>query len=262
MKQGIVPDLLRLNIAAAVARAKMVSQIPHTGLQGTLRESLVGSLFRPLLPPTCSVEAGTIVDALGTRFVTKSPLGKLKVEDDVVIVDREAMPPFLVDASSASKSIIPIESVLARLEIKTTLDATELRDAIDGAIAFNKLVNHLPEEDLRDGAALRCLFAFDTDLTLGGKTELERFEEQVLAAGWSMATPPIVALCVVGRGLWIHTTGAAGFAQWKFCPATSDHNEVLGLIGVLMNTLRLLRSKRVNARLGDYVLDPGDFADC
>jgi hypothetical protein len=258
MMKGVLPTLLRQHIAAAIQKAKTMSAIPHTGLQGRFRELLVGDVLAPLLPSTCMICRGTVIDSEGARFETRSPLGKYKVEDDILIVDRETIPPLLL---AEAEGVVPVESVLARFEIKSTLTATELRDAIDGAMLFNSLKNGLPAQDLLGSAALRCVFAFDTDLTMGGKSEFERFKEQVEEVGGNLDVPPVVALCVVGRGFWCHLNdGQVG--GWRYCPATGDHNEVLSMLGVVMNSLPALRAKRTSARLGAHVVDPNDFVPC
>jgi len=255
---GVLPTLLRQHIAAAVNKATTMSAIPHAGLQGRFRELLVGEVMAHLLPPTCMICRGTVIDSEGARFVTRSPLGKHKVEDDILIVDRETIPPLLL---SEAEGIVPVESVLARFEVKSTLTASELRDALDGAMLFNSLKNALGSADLLGSAALRCVFAFDTDLAIGGKSEFERLSELVEQAGADIKNPPIVALCVVGRGFWCHMNdGTAG--RWMQCTATADHNEVLSMLGVVMNSLPALRAKRASARLGSHVVDPNDFVPC
>lgn len=268
MMKGVVADLIRQNIANALTKSRLVGKIPHAGLQGGFREMLVESLLRPHLPPTCGLHSGTIVDRDGARFITKSPLGKTKVEDDVVIVDLEAIPPLFIDEQERGKSIIPVESVIARIEVKSTLNAVELRDALDGAMMFNSLGNALPKDALTDGAALRLLFAFDSDLAAGGKSEFVRLKEAVLAAHASMDIPPIMGLCVAGRGTWVHLDVDRSEAPdlpnsdgWNFCPPTPDHNEVLAFVGMIMNGVHRLRAKRVGARLGSYVVDLADFSE-
>jgi hypothetical protein len=256
--QGLIPDLLRKRIAHAIQQAADLQAVPHTGLRGRFRELLVGDVIEPLLPPTCGIYSGTAIDSNGVRFEQLSDDGSNRVEDDILIVDREVIPPILF-RQLINDGIIPYESVLARTEVKSRLNATELKKAIDGAKLFRAMGMGLPPADLIGSAPLRDIFAFGTDLQPGGMSEFERLAKNVIAAGGRMDEPPITSLCVVGRGTWGHLNGDDGKGEWKFCPPTPEYNEVLTYLGVLLNSLPGLRTKRQAARFGNYLVDPADF---
>lgn len=160
---------------------------------------------------------------------------------------------------SVTDGIVPIESVLARIEVKSKLTASELKDAVLGAMQFKAL--GMAIDDLTDAEELRCLFAFGTDLANGGKTEMVRLREAFEAHNVDSKEPPIVALCVVGRGCWLHSSKTDGSPYWAYCPADAEFSEVLTFVGVLLNSFPNLRAKRRSARLGSYVVDMSKVTD-
>ena len=75
---------------------------------------LIKELFKPLLPADVGVTSGQII-------ACKS--GKISREQDIIIFDGSILPAMSFDSSIA---IIPIESVLYTIEIKSTISRNEL----------------------------------------------------------------------------------------------------------------------------------------
>ena len=107
-------------VAAAIGAAKAAAAVTQSGVKGTIREILVRDLFRPLLPSDLGVGTGQIATAKN----------ELSPQQDVVIFDRRILPSVLFEETVG---IFPVESVLATVEVKTTLTAAELRSAYDNA---------------------------------------------------------------------------------------------------------------------------------
>jgi hypothetical protein len=112
--------LLSSRVMSAVNDAKAVAAISHRGVRGRIREILVGELFRPLAPADIGVGTGQVI----------SSAGDTSAEQDVVIYDRRVLPPALFQGDMG---VFPIESVVATVEVKTTLTAQELKSAHDSA---------------------------------------------------------------------------------------------------------------------------------
>ncbi len=249
MKSSLIATILSSRIRGVIAEAKALQDIPHSGLRGRFRELVLTRLVGPMLPPSCLAIHGTAVDVEGDRFAKDGE--KLRTEDDVLVVDRDRVPSLLF---SEGEGIVPVEAVLAKIEVKSVLTRGELRDAIDGAISFRKIPLALPDEDLVEGAALRCIFAFDSDSTKKG--EYQRLLELIRESGWNEATPPISSMCIVGKGCWVFASLAhGGSSGWHFSPADENHSEVCTFLGTLMNSLPMLREKRRGARLGSHLID-------
>jgi len=107
-------DLALVRINAAVAAAQAAAKMSHQGLKGQLREIFVRELLRPLLPVYIGLGTGQIITARN----------KYSPQQDVVVYDTRLLPPFLADPSIG---LFPIESVLYSIEVKSKLNATELR---------------------------------------------------------------------------------------------------------------------------------------
>lgn len=106
--------LLSSHVMTAVNAARAAAAISHRGVRGRIREILVGELFRPLAPADIGVGTGQVI----------SSAGDTSAEQDVVIYDRRVLPPALF---KGDLGVFPIESVVATIEVKTTLTAQELK---------------------------------------------------------------------------------------------------------------------------------------
>lgn len=266
---AVTTMLMAARARQAVEEAKAMRSIPHRGLRGRFREILVGNLVKPFLPPTCSIVHGTVVDVDGQRFLPSVPRAdqgavdesqdvdttKVKTEDDVLIVDNAILPPFF---RSEAEGIVPLDAVLARIEVKSTLTAPELKDAILGAGQFRKLAVSLGKEDLPGSAALRLVFAFASDLK--EKSEFTRLKECLSPQNGT--EPDLSGLCVAGRGFWFYgKTASDGADGWRVVKASDDHRELRHFVSLLLNTLPTLRAKRQSARFGAYTVALSDIEE-
>ena len=113
-------DLLVGQAVKAVSAAQYAKSVTHAGLKGQLREIVVRDLLRPLLPFEFVVGTGQIVSAYGD---TSNQI-------DVVVCDRRIVPPILYEEVSG---IFLIESSLVTVEVKSTIDVSDLQAAHDSA---------------------------------------------------------------------------------------------------------------------------------
>lgn len=232
-------DLFISRITAAIGTARAAAEVTHTGVKGTIREILIRDLFRPLLPSDVGIGTGHIATAQGES----SP------QQDVIIYNRRILPPVLFEESTG---IFPVESVLAIVEVKTTLTATELRSAYENAKTIQHY-SYLSGARVRGGEqptlhniknAIFTIFALNSDLAVGGKTELERFTE--LYAG---VDPPVRAICVSGRGYLFYTD------EWCYIPMSDEHQETMSFIVGLIDMLFEVGLTRQQPGLVAYLMD-------
>ena len=226
-------------IATAIGAARATEGVTHTGVKGTIREILIRELFRPLLPSDVGVGTGQIATAVG----------ELSPQQDVIIYNRRILPPVLFEETTG---IFPVESVLAMVEVKTTLTAGELRSTYNNA----KTIQHytyLSGDRIKDGEkpiphmvknAISTIFALNSDLAVEGKTELERLT--ALNAG---NDPPIRAICVSGRGYWFYTD------EWRHISANEEHQETMSFIVGLIDMLSEVALTRRQPGLVAYLMD-------
>jgi hypothetical protein len=253
MNQLLV-DILRVRIQGAVAAASAIDSIAHEGLKGRIREIFVEELLTPFLPSYAGVGTGKIIDAEEGQ----------SAECDVVIYDRDVMPPLFLGRREA---LFPIESVLYSIEVKTTLNAAELRDATTNAKRIKELKNQPPRypegqgyntvlkskhESLRPAPAC-CLFAFGTDMQGERKTELQRYEE-IADNKDKEGVPYLGSLCVVGRALFVFGKKGESGDEWRTWEADSNSREVLIFLGSLLDTIPETRLKRGYPAWSNYVI--------
>jgi len=96
-------------------------------MAGTLRELFVAKLMAPCCPQVFCLGKGKVIDRTG----------KLSSETDVVIYNKSRFSPLLFDEITG---IFPVESVTYAIEVKTTVTATEIHDAINKARALRLLL--------------------------------------------------------------------------------------------------------------------------
>jgi hypothetical protein len=163
--------------------------------------------------------------------------------------------------------IFPIEASLMTVEVKSELSLCALRAAHASAAKVAQF-RHAP----RVGAAavptdqpetgrrkprgktekqrkeriehvVPYLLAFDTDLTLGGKSEVERYDEALAGVA-----PSILGICAVGRSFWFRDKDT--WIEWKF---PTQYGEVVGFITTVVNICQRIASTRFQPDLRWYV---------
>jgi hypothetical protein len=207
------------------------------GVKGTVLEILVRDLFRPLLPADIGVGTGQILDCA---------VGRLSPQVDVILYDKSILPPILFDQSNG---VFPIEAVLYAIEVKTTLTHRDLETAHENAKALHSF-SYIPGR-IREGdpplpplqRVRSVLFALNSDLAEGGKTEAARYKEI-----YKQEPTYITGICVAGREYWYRQhTG------WVRFNLPDDFSEVLAFIAGVMNTYRFVSQSRGYPPLGYYI---------
>ena len=232
-------ELILARVQAAVVAAKAVTNIANPGLKGELREIVIRDLLYPLLPSDVGVGTGTIVSAYDRQ----------SAQQDVVIFDKRILPPIVLEQSTG---IFPIESALYTIEVKSKMTADEITTSHTSAKDLKGFRYTSGDYDESGKATdhivtkvVSAVLAFDTDLTVGGKNDAERYD-QIRGPG----DPAIRVICVVGRGYWYWSQN-----KWKTWKRTYEFEEVVGFIAGVMNTYRMIATTRKEPRLGRYLTD-------
>jgi hypothetical protein len=208
----------------------------------------------PFLPSFVGVGTGKIID---------SEQGQ-SAECDVVIYDRDVVPPLLLGQREA---LFPIESVLYSIEVKTTLNVAELRDATAKAKRVRELKNCPPRYPERQGydtvlrihrdslrpAPVCCLFAFGTSIKGKRKTDLQRYQEIVDNTD-NEGIPYISSLCVVGHAHYFFGKKSESGDSWHTSHADSNSGEVLMFLAGLLDTIPETRLRRGYPAWSNYVI--------
>jgi len=101
----------------------LTEEIDHPVEKGGFREYFISQLVRPLIPVHFGIGNGIIIDKNGKQ----SP------QIDVLIYDKRRLQPIF---EADNRGIYPVDSIMAVVEIKTKLTATELAKLEKTALAF------------------------------------------------------------------------------------------------------------------------------
>jgi hypothetical protein len=167
-------DIFLARAQAAVGAARSVSSVGQAALKGQLQEIVMRGLLRPLLPQGIGIGSGLII----------SSDGETSTQQDIILFDADVAPPAVFEGEIG---IFPVESVLFVVEVKSRLSATDVRNANEAAECLSKLTHAPPlgqdawtAGDHVEGC-IPVLFAFDSDLTEHGRTEVERYDSLLVA---------------------------------------------------------------------------------
>ncbi|MDX2214700.1 MAG: DUF6602 domain-containing protein [Oculatellaceae cyanobacterium bins.114] len=107
------------------AEGKKAEILQHMGNRGSARESFILKFLQDFLPETVGIGTGEIFDRGGRR----------SKQIDIVIYDRA----FPIPKIGIDQWLFPIEAVIATIEVKSELNSSELRRALDNCMSVVKL---------------------------------------------------------------------------------------------------------------------------
>lgn len=96
----------------------ITSQIEHRPTKGNFREDIIKEFLRQYLPENFGICKGLVIDAEGNQ----------SKQQDILIYDKATTPKFLVGEAD---TVLPIESILATIGVKSILNQTELQKALE-----------------------------------------------------------------------------------------------------------------------------------
>jgi hypothetical protein len=108
----------------------------------------------------------------------------------------------------------------------------------------------LNQRQVETSPVIPGLFAFDSDLTENGESEIERYQR---LDSCNPTDPLLRAICVVGRGYWYYDNRDN---RWVFLHPSQEHDEVVGFLSGVMNTIPDALASRGRPRLGNYLMTP------
>ena len=237
MPNKIYRDRIINQINYAVKEAENAPEIGHPGLVGRIRELAISNVFGPSLPSGFEIGTGKICDRKGGQ----------SDETDLIIYNKGILPPVMY---SERDGVFPIEACFYSIEVKSKSTASTIQDAIKKGKRVLQLdhANASVDRPLNVSIVILTFFAFDSDLSDSGISELQRYASY--DPQWR-ETPILKAICVVGKGYWYHNRNDS---RWVFYPPTETYDEVVDLVSGTVNTLGLARLHPRQAVLGQYLM--------
>lgn len=237
MANQIFRDHVIKNIRGAMQEYSNAAMVDHPGLKGHIREIALTNMFKPILPLGVDIGNGKIIDYTGNQ----------SREIDIIIYTKKILAPILYDIKFG---IFPIESCLYSIEVKSKITSSEIKDTISKALKLRSLKYIYEKYGQFISPVIPAIYAFDTDLELDGKSEIDRYKE---CDELFYEDPIIPVICVARRGYW-------WFNQrekiWTFHLPSAEFDEVIDFLGGVINTVPDIISKRGETSLGWYLMEP------
>lgn len=264
-----VRERLRIDAERLIGAGALESCTPHSGLRGRFRELLVQTILAPWLPPYAQCGTGMIVDC-NCRW-------RNHTQEDIVIFDASLIPPVL-SGHGVFEGVFPVDGVLARIEVKSRLDATALRASLSAASDVLRMNFATGIEGRIWPLPINHIFAYDTDLRPDGPRDAEwhRLLSITQELGLDNSGPypnvpsPVTSLCVAGRGAWSWArTQLDKECRWVAANLQVPQDEILFFVSLLSNTCYALHAERhgfdpnqsVAGGIGRYIITEESFRD-
>lgn len=192
-------DRMRADAAHLITLGQNEAKLQHQGLKGRFRELLINDLLAPWLPPYISCGTGMII--------ADKNIARKSTQDDVIIFDKSLIPPILASTNHASEGVFLFNSVIARIEVKSTLTKVGIEDFIKATLEITKLNFSVQEGfvDINLYGPINCLFAYASDAK--GADDRDYQLKRVLAAMEEQGCDPLSGkvsiICIPQYGFWM-----------------------------------------------------------
>lgn len=251
-------DKLRADSSHLIDSSKNEEKISHNGLRGRFRELLINNILIPWLPPY--VRCGT-----GTIIATENKIRE-STQDDIIIYDLSINPPVLV-SDKAPEGVFLYNSVLVRIEVKSTLNREGLREFCTSSQELSKMNFSAHGITQSYTGCFNILFAYKSDSKGDEDFELKRLFSVMKELNINVLSGIVSAICVVGKGFW-----KLGRSQdrlvWQRLDSDRPEDHIVWFVGTTSNSCfdsHLSRQgrdryKSLEGGIGTYLNHP--FIDC
>jgi len=237
MKDYIV-NRLRIDSAHILAMAENESLIQHPGLKGRLRELLIDNILAPWLPPYVSCGTGMIISA--------EDIQRQSTQDDIIIYDSSLVPPVLA-SHHAPEGVFLFNSVISRVEVKSTLSREDIRKFIKASIEISNL-KFTVQDGFRGNlmGPLNMLFAYKSDAIGQGNQDyqLKRIIDVMNEEHIATESGIVSAVCMPSFGLWKIARDDNGAIRWQRLNSNNPVDHLTWFIAVLSQTCYQEHAKR------------------
>lgn len=206
-------------IRGAADQAKVLDGMDHGTTKGRYREIFVKDVLSRFLTAQFGIGSGIIVNQRGDQ----------SSQQDVVIFDRRVLPPFL-DAEGLG--VFPIESVLATIEVKSTLSNQDIRQTETSARQLEEMAS----------GSIYCERLCPSASVIGYRSDeyLTCRQPGENGATWlSNNASRLFGVTVIGEISWLKLNG------WESQTADGHFEETKTLVAVLCDILRSAAEHRM-----------------
>ena len=255
---------LRSDATHVIALAEHESRLQHLGLKGRFRELLIDNILTPWLPPYVSCGTGMIIAAENKR--------RDSTQDDIIIYDKSLAPPVLA-SNSAPEGVFLLNSVLARVEVKSTLRRKDAKDFVKSSLEIADMKFSVrPNCVSALESPFNLLFAFASDAKGGDDPDFEvkRLHEVMAECGVDPGWGIVSMLCVPGKGFWKLGIGDGGKRVWQRMNPTSASDHLVWFVGCVSNSCFSSHARRqgrdpdigLEGGIGEWLTHPFEEVNC
>lgn len=228
-------------------------RVGHPGVKGRFRELLLNNLLMPWLPASVGCGTGVIVDHRQQIIEAR--------QEDIILFDSLLAPPILASPQS-THGVYLFDSVLCRIEVKSTLKKEDLKSFVDTSSRVAKL-----ELAVKPGVTpavfgvLNVLMAFESEVAAG--QELINLCEEMRKVGLEPASGVVSAMCIADRGFWFLSMDGCT-KRWKTLQVNEPGDPLSYFVGVISNSCFDQRAGRqglqpLGGGIGRYLDHPFQF---
>ncbi len=229
---------LRADAAHTIAVAECEAAIQHPGLRGRLREILIANLLAPWLPPFCKCATGMIVESRNKP--------RKATQDDILVIDSSLAPPVFANIDGP-EGVFLFNSVLLRIEVKSTISREGLFDFIGASAEVARMqFDKQPECKAKFMKPYSILVAFKSDsLSDEWDYEFHRFCKVMKERACPPALSGFVSgICVVDKGFWFLRSSGEAERSWYRLNSDIKEDRLVWLIAKASDTAYRVHAER------------------
>lgn len=169
---GIISEKFSAKISALKAEFESNKEVVHQGVKGGLNESELSDIIREVIPSRYKL----------TRGIIENSRGDQSNETDILIYDDEIIPAYMKN----ELAFVPVEAVKYNFEVKSGLNANELKTTIAKFVRFKSI----------GGTSPTVLFSFSSDIDGSELKRLKRYDKNFFI------NPAITVLCTSAKSYY------------------------------------------------------------
>lgn len=132
---------------------EITSEIEHRPTKGDFREDIVKEFLNQYLPENFGITKGVVIDVEGNE----------SKQQDILIYDKSTTPKFL---TSETETVLPIESVIAIVEVKSNLNKNELNKSLDNIKSVRQMSKNYLNKKSNSSYPFGFIFSYSSSLKL------------------------------------------------------------------------------------------------
>jgi len=215
-----IVDRIMIDASRVVSLADQQSSLEHSGLRGRFRELLIDGILEPWLPITVKCATGTVI-SFKNHF-------RSKTQEDILLIDQSISPSVLIKPH-VDEGVYLRNSVLARIEVKSSLDSNGFNGFVKSCSEYHQLRLDLDDERYNakkiNMMEINMLFAFKSPVQ----------KDTIFSWFNSINNGSISSVCILEHGFWkINTTH--GWDEYSCQTPNVKAERLAAFVGLTSNT--------------------------